>query len=304
MTLGSALLALGVLATLVVTGVCSTWLLFTFYFKPRLGSLQREKSSIFLHWIGVKLALVIGLISVVMVIVPSAFMLPRSDECPDLERFWGILLAAVLVLFVVSLALLLPRWWKLAIQVKSRLKRQDSEVEMQEQGQVQESAEENSEGRTLLGEICVEESRTKLRQRVRSCATMCFWISFVLINFAALFFGTVGVSLMRSSMPKEYHGLKARVERVDGGVVHISADNDPDLFFAQGVEHCRERLFQMEFNRRAARGRLSEIVGSSTIDVDKFTRTLGLGQLAEETARTLAPATRAVVQAYVDGVNA
>ena len=44
-------------------------------------------------------------------------------------------------------------------------------------------------------------------------------------------------------------------------IPHIFAENDIDLYFAQGYIMASERLWQMEFQTHAASGRLSEIIG-------------------------------------------
>src|SRR5713226_565535 len=54
------------------------------------------------------------------------------------------------------------------------------------------------------------------------------------------------------------------------GVPHIYAQNEDDLYFAQGYVHAQERLWQMELNRRTASGRLSEIFGKIAIETDRF----------------------------------
>jgi hypothetical protein len=67
-------------------------------------------------------------------------------------------------------------------------------------------------------------------------------------------------------------GLNQRVEVLfdDYGVPHIYGQNEEDVYFAFGYVHAQERLFQMEMMRRVSAGRLSEILGSSVIEVDKF----------------------------------
>ena len=44
------------------------------------------------------------------------------------------------------------------------------------------------------------------------------------------------------------------------GVPHIYANDIHDLLFAQGFIHAQDRLWQMDFQRRVASGRLSEIL--------------------------------------------
>ena len=62
----------------------------------------------------------------------------------------------------------------------------------------------------------------------------------------------------------------------DSGVPHIKAENEHDLYMAQGYVQAQDRMFQMELSRRQASGTLSEVVGEAVIDRDKYFRTLGL----------------------------
>ena len=79
-------------------------------------------------------------------------------------------------------------------------------------------------------------------------------------------------------------GLKASVEVVIDtyGIPHIYAEHEADAMFALGYVHARDRLWQMDFNRRAAQGKLSEIMGADALEHDVFVRTIGLSRLARE----------------------
>jgi penicillin amidase len=100
-------------------------------------------------------------------------------------------------------------------------------------------------------------------------------------------------------------GLTAPVSVIhdEHGVPHIFARDMNDAARTLGYLHASERLFQMEMNRRAGQGRLSEVLGSDMLGVDKFIRTLGLYQLAAESFDALSPDAQKMVQAYGDGVN-
>lgn len=89
-------------------------------------------------------------------------------------------------------------------------------------------------------------------------------------------------------------------------VPHIFAKNDHDLYFAQGYVTAHDRLWQMDMQCRAIAGRLSEIIGPSTIASDRFHRRVGLTWAAERTVSEMMkdPRTRLVLEAYADGVNA
>ena len=86
-------------------------------------------------------------------------------------------------------------------------------------------------------------------------------------------------------------------------VPHITAAADLDAFAALGYLHARERLWQMEFFRRAAEGRLAEVLGPAAVASDRFLRSLDIPLAAERSLALLPPETRAVLDAYVRGVN-
>ena len=103
-------------------------------------------------------------------------------------------------------------------------------------------------------------------------------------------------------------GTKAPVTVVfdDLAVPHVFAQNDHDLYFAQGYLTARDRLWQMEFQTHAAAGRISELVGDKALELDRFNRHLGMGYGAEQTLKGMQddPATRDALDAYTAGVNA
>ena len=120
-----------------------------------------------------------------------------------------------------------------------------------------------------------------------------------------------GYLLLRRSLPQvngsvKVQGLQGAVDivRDADGVPYIYAQNDLDAMFGLGYVHAQDRLWQMEFQRRVGAGRLSEVLGESTVDTDKFLRTLGTYRAAEQAWDALSPQAQQVVQAYVSGVNA
>lgn len=88
------------------------------------------------------------------------------------------------------------------------------------------------------------------------------------------------------------------------GIPRITAANERDAAVAIGWLHARDRMFQMDAMRRGAEGRLAEIAGPAALRLDRFTRTLGLAQRAEADLAALTPATRDLLGAYAEGVNA
>ena len=101
-------------------------------------------------------------------------------------------------------------------------------------------------------------------------------------------------------------GLQSSVTvlRDGAGIARILGDSPHDLFMAQGYVHAQERLWQMEVWRHISAGRLSELFGESTLDQDRFIRTMGWRQAAQRDLEALSDEARAAVDAYTVGVNA
>jgi penicillin amidase len=92
----------------------------------------------------------------------------------------------------------------------------------------------------------------------------------------------------------------------DRGVPHIFAATEEDAYRALGYVMARDRLFQMELQTRAARGRLTEWVGPRALEADRRTRRLGLSWGAERkyAAYDRNSAGFRAIAAYSEGVNA
>ena len=96
-----------------------------------------------------------------------------------------------------------------------------------------------------------------------------------------------------------------RVVRDRWGVPHIYAQSPDDLFFAQGFVMAQDRLWQMDMWRRAAEGRLAEILGPSALPRDRLARLLKYRGAADDRELTpYHPEARRLMTAYVAGVNA
>jgi penicillin amidase len=93
------------------------------------------------------------------------------------------------------------------------------------------------------------------------------------------------------------------IYRNEFGVPHIIAENDFDLFFAFGYATAEDRLWQMDIQRRLGEGKLSEIFGDETIELDIFIKTLGIEKIAEKIEANLNPQSKEALQAYADGIN-
>jgi penicillin amidase len=101
-------------------------------------------------------------------------------------------------------------------------------------------------------------------------------------------------------------GITAPVEivRNNDNVPHIFGQTDEDVYFAMGFAHAQDRLWQMTMLRRTAQGRLSELFGQPTVQVDELMRRLDLYGLSLDSVAAQDPATLAALEAYSAGVNA
>ena len=88
------------------------------------------------------------------------------------------------------------------------------------------------------------------------------------------------------------------------GVPHIYAKNEADLFFAQGFNAARDRLFQIDLWHRRGLGQLSEVYGPAFVEQDKATRLfLYRGDMDKEWA-VYGPDAKQIAERFVAGVNA
>ena len=101
-------------------------------------------------------------------------------------------------------------------------------------------------------------------------------------------------------------GVRAPVEIVHdrSGISHIYARNEHDLFFAQGYSAARDRLFQLEIWRRQATGTVSELLGRRELERDIGARLFKYRGSMQRELSHYHPRGVAIVQAFVDGVNA
>ena len=101
-------------------------------------------------------------------------------------------------------------------------------------------------------------------------------------------------------------GLAApvRVVRDRWGVPHIAAENQDDLFFAQGFVQAQDRLFQMDLWRRSVQGRLSEVLGANFVERDSMTRRVQYRGDVDGEWASYGTDTRAIAEAFTRGINA
>ncbi|WP_163850241.1 penicillin acylase family protein [Pseudooceanicola aestuarii] len=122
----------------------------------------------------------------------------------------------------------------------------------------------------------------------------------------------IGVYFLASRSLPDYDkvltvkGLSSQTEivRDNANVPHIFASTDADVFFGLGYAHAQDRLWQMITMRRTVQGRLSEVFGPRTVEVDKIMRRFGLYNLARSSVAAQDARTTMALESYTAGVNA
>jgi penicillin amidase len=123
---------------------------------------------------------------------------------------------------------------------------------------------------------------------------------------AILFLGLVASTIPRKSGTVRVAGPAAAIEiETDAhGVPTIRAASEEDALFGLGWVHGRDRLWQIEYQRRIGSGRLAEILGPGLVETDRFLRTIGIRRAAEAAWRNLVPPSRRRLESYTRGLNA
>jgi penicillin G amidase len=144
------------------------------------------------------------------------------------------------------------------------------------------------------------------RKRIKTILIRSVMILVALVLVIVIgFFIYLGRSLPETSGEIKLSTLTAPVTvvRDEYGVPHIQANNEHDLFLAQGYVQAQDRLFQMDLSRRQASGQLSEVIGEAAIDRDKYFRTLGLRRAAEASYNQYSEQGKNTLEWFAEGVN-
>jgi len=101
-------------------------------------------------------------------------------------------------------------------------------------------------------------------------------------------------------------GLNAQVEIIKDrwGISHIYAETEEDLFFAQGYNAARDRLFQLEVWRRQTNGTVAEILGERELRRDIGTRLFMFRRDIVQEMNYYHPRGELIITSFVRGVNA
>jgi penicillin amidase len=135
-----------------------------------------------------------------------------------------------------------------------------------------------------------------------------------LVGFALLFLiapiayqidrAAQSLPVMDGNHPLEGLSAPATVEFDALAIPTVNTENREDAYRVLGYLHARDRLFQMDIQRRKTAGRLAEVLGEKALTSDRKQRIYGFAETAKKTVDQLRPAERAVLLAYTEGVNA
>ncbi|MFO7446468.1 MAG: penicillin acylase family protein [Ignavibacteriaceae bacterium] len=137
--------------------------------------------------------------------------------------------------------------------------------------------------------------------------TILLSVSFLIVFIIG---GAIFYNLLISTLPKYEGKVPAsnisddiEIYRDSLAIPYIIAKTDEDAAFALGYLHAQERLFSMDLIRRAGEGRMSEVLGSRTLDFDKMFLTAGIKKYAFENVNKIDPEVKKILTAYSRGIN-
>ncbi|MCY4269427.1 MAG: penicillin acylase family protein, partial [Gammaproteobacteria bacterium] len=116
----------------------------------------------------------------------------------------------------------------------------------------------------------------------------------------------LGAAAVQAQQTLTVEGLDQPVEILKDkwGISHIYAETEHDLFFAQGYNAARDRLFQFEIWRAQATGTTAEILGPRAIARDHGTRLFKFRGHMPSEMNHYHPRGAEIITAFVAGVNA
>lgn len=94
------------------------------------------------------------------------------------------------------------------------------------------------------------------------------------------------------------------IGRDEHGIPHVEARSERDAWFGLGFAAAEDRLWQLEYDRRRACGRWTEVVGAEALPADRLARRLDLVTAARADVAAMDDATREAFAAYAAGVDA
>jgi penicillin G amidase len=151
-----------------------------------------------------------------------------------------------------------------------------------------------------ISRLRLQQSVSAVRSFALSPCTLLFVICAATTPVPAATKGTVATETI--SLPNLLQPAEILIDH--WGVPHIYAKDEADLFFAQGFNAARDRLFQIDLWRRRGLGQLAEAYGPAFIEQDEAARLfLYRGDMNREWAIYSKDA-QEIAKSFVAGINA
>ncbi len=114
-----------------------------------------------------------------------------------------------------------------------------------------------------------------------------------------------GISIFEGNYTSECEFINTKVEiyKNQYGIPHVMSENISDAFFGIGFVQASDRLWQMDYLRRVAKGELSEILGKDAIKLDQYFRSLQLKKSSEIVLKNLDTFSLRLLESFSNGVN-
>ena len=134
------------------------------------------------------------------------------------------------------------------------------------------------------------------------------WLTGLLSLLAVVAIVAVGLAswdnlTAHGSKPDPVRARIVRIVRDSYGVPHIFGKTDADVAYGLAVAHAQDDFPTLEEVIAAVRGRSGAITGQDGAKIDFATAFLDANSTADLNYEKLSPATRAVVEAYAQGLN-
>ncbi len=128
----------------------------------------------------------------------------------------------------------------------------------------------------------------------------------IIVAIAVSFWIMLRVSVAPTEGEIEIAGIDNPIEITfdEMGIPQVWAKTERDGYFAVGWLHASDRMFQMDLTRRVSQGKLSELLGASTLEFDISQRQIGHDRIADKALNELSEENSNRLGAYTDGINA
>ncbi|MBN1967504.1 MAG: penicillin acylase family protein, partial [Anaerolineae bacterium] len=142
----------------------------------------------------------------------------------------------------------------------------------------------------------------KLRPWMRITLGLLLVVLLVVIAAVLYIFWPQQVDLAYLAVPADRYDV--RILRDTWGVPHIYGQTDPDAAFGLAYAHSEDDFLTIQQSLLAARGWLARVYGMDSAPNDYMVQLLRIWDVVEAQYESdLTPTTRALVEAYADGLN-